>query len=87
MQDGIHGVRQELLQPIGKIGGILQRHYVPQGTKKLGEGEVIFKHVKGGDGFFMAINIIIDVCLPKYKTCPHKKSLTGQFASAWRGII
>ena len=35
-QDGLHGMRQELLQPTEKIGGILWRPYVPRGTKKLG---------------------------------------------------
>jgi len=36
-QDDVHGMRQELLQPTEKIGGILWRHYVPRGTKKLSE--------------------------------------------------
>ena len=36
-QDGVHGMRQELLQPTEKIGGILWRPYVPRGTKKLSE--------------------------------------------------
>ena len=35
-RDGVHGMRQELLQPTEKIGGILWRPYVPRGTKKLG---------------------------------------------------
>ena len=33
----VHGMRQELLQPTEKIGGILWRPYVPRGTKKLSE--------------------------------------------------
>ena len=36
VQDGVHGMRRELLQPTVKIGGILWRPYVPCGTKKLG---------------------------------------------------
>ena len=36
-QDDVHGMRQELLQPTEKIGGILWRPYVPRGTKKLSE--------------------------------------------------
>ena len=36
MQDGVHGMmRQGLLQPTEKIGGILWRPYVLGGTKKL----------------------------------------------------
>ena len=34
--DGVHGMRQELLTPTEKIGGILWKNYVPRGTKKLG---------------------------------------------------
>ena len=33
--DGGHGMRQGLLQPTDKIGGILWRTYVPRGTKKI----------------------------------------------------
>ena len=36
MHGGVHGMRQGLLQPTEKIGGILRRPYVPRGTKKLG---------------------------------------------------
>ena len=35
MRDGVHGMRQGLLQPTEKTGGILWRPNVPRGKKKL----------------------------------------------------
>ena len=46
MQDGVRGMmRQGLLQPREKIGGILWRPYVLRGTKKLDDDDDEIRYV------------------------------------------